>query len=163
MVKLKKMSIAEQLGNILREQKLSIAVAESCTGGLICKLITDVAGSSEYFDRGFITYSNKSKIETLGVPAEVIHKHGAVSNECAEAMARQVKKLTGCGVCLSTTGIAGPGGGTVEKPVGLVYAGFYIMDNLTVKRLLLKGTREQIREQTADYCLQFVINKLTGS
>lgn len=105
----------------LVEKKLTIAVAESCTGGLIANRLTDVSGSSAYFERGLVTYSNEAKIQMLGVPADVIEKYGAVSEETARLMAEGVRKLSGCALGLASTGIAGPTGGTKEKPVGTVY------------------------------------------
>jgi nicotinamide-nucleotide amidase len=106
---------------MLKEKKLTIAVAESCTGGLITNRLTDVSGSSDYLERGLVTYSNKAKISMLGVPAEIIEKHGAVSEETARLMAEGVRKLAGTDLGLSSTGIAGPTGGSKEKPVGTVY------------------------------------------
>lgn len=105
----------------MTEKKLTIAVAESCTGGLIADRLTDVSGSSVYFERGLVTYSNEAKIQLLGVPADILEKHGAVSEETARAMAEGVRKLAGTNLGLSSTGIAGPTGGTKEKPVGTVY------------------------------------------
>ena len=105
----------------LTEKKLTIAVAESCTGGLITNRLTDVSGSSDYLERGLVTYSNAAKISMLGVPAEIIEKHGAVSEETARLMAEGVRKLAGTDLGLSSTGIAGPTGGSKEKPVGTVY------------------------------------------
>jgi nicotinamide-nucleotide amidase len=105
----------------LREKGWKIATAESCTGGLVAAAITDVAGSSDVFDRGFVTYSNAAKIEMLGVPAELIAKHGAVSAEVAQAMADGALNHSNADLAIAITGIAGPSGGTAEKPVGLVY------------------------------------------
>jgi PncC family amidohydrolase len=154
------MKIAERFGKLLREKKLTVAVAESCTGGLICKMITDVAGSSDYFDGGFITYSNAAKINILGVDHKIIETYGAVSAECAGAMARKIKDHTGCGICISITGIAGPGGGTSDKPVGLVYAGFIIKNRLIIKKMFFKGSRIEMRKQTAHFCLGFAAESL---
>jgi nicotinamide-nucleotide amidase len=105
----------------LREKGWKIATAESCTGGLVAAAITDVAGSSDVFDRGFVTYSNAAKTEMLGVPAELIAKHGAVSVEVAQAMADGALNHSNADLAIAITGIAGPSGGTAEKPVGLVY------------------------------------------
>ncbi|MGD8628704.1 MAG: CinA family nicotinamide mononucleotide deamidase-related protein, partial [bacterium] len=110
-------------GRMLIESGLTIAVAESCTGGLIGHLLTEVPGISAVLDRAVVSYSNQAKIDTLGVPAALIEKHGAVSAEVAEAMALGVRERAGTDLGLSTTGIAGPGGGSEEKPVGLVYFG----------------------------------------
>ncbi|MCX5849426.1 MAG: competence/damage-inducible protein A [Deltaproteobacteria bacterium] len=114
-------TLEEVIASLLTENKLTIAVAESCTGGLITNRLTDVSGSSDYLERGLVTYSNKAKISMLGVPAEIIEKHGAVSEETARLMAEGVRKLAGTDLGLSSTGIAGPTGGSKEKPVGTVY------------------------------------------
>ena len=116
-------TMEEVVGRLLDGRKLTVAVAESCTGGLIGHRLTQVPGSSAYVDRGAICYSNRSKSEMLGVPAELIAKHGAVSPEVAAAMARGIRERAGVSVGLSVTGIAGPGGATGTKPVGLVYIG----------------------------------------
>jgi nicotinamide-nucleotide amidase len=114
-------TLEEVIAGLLTEKNLTIAVAESCTGGLITNRLTDVSGSSVYLERGLITYSNTAKISMLGVPAEVIEKHGAVSEETARLMAEGVRKIAGTDLGLSSTGIAGPTGDTKEKPVGTVY------------------------------------------
>ncbi|HOW56849.1 MAG TPA: competence/damage-inducible protein A [Smithellaceae bacterium] len=114
-------NLEEIVGRLLKEKKLTLAVAESCTGGLISSRITDVAGSSDYFNRAVVSYSNAAKTEILGVPAHVIEKHGAVSEETARLMAEGVRKISGTDIGLATTGIAGPTGGSAEKPVGTVY------------------------------------------
>lgn len=114
-------TLEEIVAALLIEKKMTISVAESCTGGLITNRLTDVPGSSDYLERGLITYSNKAKIEMLGVPAEIIAKHGAVSEETARLMAEGVRKIAGTDLGLSSTGIAGPTGGSKEKPVGTVY------------------------------------------
>ncbi|MFZ3158475.1 MAG: nicotinamide-nucleotide amidohydrolase family protein, partial [Smithella sp.] len=114
-------TLEEVIAGLLTAKKLTIAVAESCTGGLITSRLTDVSGSSDYLERGLVTYSNAAKISMLGVPAEIIEKHGAVSEETARRMAEGVRKLAGTDLGLSSTGIAGPTGGSKEKPVGTVY------------------------------------------
>ena len=106
-----------------RERSIVLATAESCTGGLIAALITEVSGASAAFDRGFVTYSNEAKSELLGIPASLITQHGAVSAAVAGAMASGVLDKSGASLAVSVTGVAGPGGGTAEKPVGLVYFG----------------------------------------
>ncbi|HSN04708.1 MAG TPA: competence/damage-inducible protein A, partial [Nitrospira sp.] len=116
-------TMEEVVGRLLAERKLTVAVAESCTGGLIGHRLTQVPGSSAYVDRGAICYSNQSKSDMLGVPAELIAKHGAVSREVAASMAKGIRERAGVSVGLSVTGIAGPGGATETKPVGLVYVG----------------------------------------
>ncbi len=114
-------TLEEIVAGLLKEKKLTIAVAESCTGGLITSRLTDIAGSSEYLERAAVTYSNAAKISLLGVPAQIIEKHGAVSEETAKLMAEGVRKLAGTDLGLASTGIAGPTGGSTEKPVGTVY------------------------------------------
>lgn len=114
-------TLEEIIGASLTEKKLTIAVAESCTGGLIANRLSDVPGSSAYFERGYVTYSNKAKTALLGIPAEIIEKHGAVSEETARRMAEGALRFAGCDLGLASTGIAGPAGGSKEKPVGTVY------------------------------------------
>ncbi len=116
-------SLPEVVGRILRDNNMKIAVAESCTGGLIASMITDVPGSSEYFTRGYVAYSNKSKMELLAVGEEILKSYGAVSAETAMAMARGVRMGGDASIGIGVTGIAGPGGGTPDKPVGTVYIG----------------------------------------
>ncbi len=154
-------SLEEAVGRLLREKKLKIAVSESCTGGIIAGKITDVAGSSDYFERGVVTYSNRAKTELLGVPAELIEKHGAVSEEVASAMAENVKKISGADIGLSVTGIAGPAGGTPEKPVGTVFVAISYGGETTVKKLFFPGERNIVRERTANAALNFIRKTLT--
>ncbi len=106
---------------LCRERGLTLTTAESCTGGLVAAAITDIPGSSDVFDRGFVTYSNDAKMALLGVSADILAKHGAVSAECAKAMAEGALNSAGTSLAISITGIAGPGGGSPEKPVGLVF------------------------------------------
>lgn len=114
-------SLEEVIASLLRKKKLTIAIAESCTGGLITNRLTNVSGSSDYLERGLVTYSNAAKIGMLKVPAKIIEKHGAVSEETARRMAEGVRKIAGTDLGLSSTGIAGPAGGSEEKPVGTIY------------------------------------------
>jgi nicotinamide-nucleotide amidase len=114
-------TLEEIVAILLIERKMTLAVAESCTGGLIATRLTDVAGSSAFFERGIVTYSNAAKIKLLGVPADVIEKYGAVSEETARFMAEGVRKLSGTDLGLSSTGVAGPTGGSLDKPVGTIY------------------------------------------
>ena len=108
--------------NLLKKQKITVATAESCTGGLIAHTLTNISGSSEYFDRGIISYSNKSKMELLDVSEDLLIKHGAVSPEVVKEMAENIRTKSKVDIGIATTGIAGPTGGTKEKPVGLVYS-----------------------------------------
>jgi nicotinamide-nucleotide amidase len=132
-----------------RERGWKIATAESCTGGLIAGTLTAIAGSSDVYDRGWVTYSNEAKREQLGVPAMVLDARGAVSGEVAEAMAKGALHRSQAHVAVSVTGIAGPGGGSAEKPVGLVYIGLARKDGWSqVERCLFDGDRDSIRSQT---------------
>ncbi len=117
------LSLAEETGALLREKNWFLATAESCTGGLIGHLITSISGSSDYFEGGVISYSNRIKAELLGIQEEVLAEHGAVSEPVAAAMARGARELLGADIAVSVTGIAGPTGGTPEKPVGTTYIG----------------------------------------
>lgn len=136
--------------NLLKENRLVLATAESCTGGLLAGKITDIPGSSEVFERGYVTYSNRAKAEDLGVSWDTLNKYGAVSRETAVEMVTGLKNKTGASAGVAITGIAGPGGGTEEKPVGLVYVAAYVNDNIVCKKLQLSGNRERIRN---DSCL----------
>ncbi len=143
-------TLQEKVVALLKEKGLRLATAESCTGGLISKKITEVSGSSEVFDCGVCSYANFIKHKVLGVKEEILQTKGAVSEECAMAMAKGVTKLANADIGVSTTGIAGPTGGTETKPVGLVYVGVYTKDkNYAVKTLLNengKNNRKTVRE-----------------
>ena len=132
-----------------RDLGWKIATAESCTGGLIAGTLTAIAGSSDVYDRGWVTYSNEAKREQLGVSSMVLDARGAVSGEVAEAMAKGALHRSQADVAVSVTGIAGPGGGSAEKPVGLVYIGLARKDGWSqVERCLFDGDRDSIRSQT---------------
>ena len=151
-------SIEEVVVALLKEKKLTIATAESCTGGYISKRLTDIPGASEVFLGGLVTYSNESKINLLGVNAETIEKHGAVSRETACEMASKVAEKMGADIGVGITGIAGPGGGSEEKPVGLVYAGVCFKGETEVFELPRRknSTRERIRLSAASSALDLV-------
>ena len=138
----------EVVGELLLSSNTTIAFAESCTGGLASAKITDMPGISAVFDRGIVTYSNQAKRENLGVKAETLEKYGAVSRETAMEMAEGIRKVANTKLGLSITGIAGPGGGTEEKPVGLVYVALADGENCECKELKLWGNRERIRNVT---------------
>lgn len=142
---------AERLISDLRMRGFKLATAESCTGGLIAALFTDIAGASDVFERGFVTYSNAAKVGQLGVDFEMLLRHGAVSAETAEAMAAGALRCSAADIAVSVTGIAGPSGGTAEKPVGLVYLGL-AMRGRSVRtrelRLDPNQSRSAIREKT---------------
>ena len=138
----------ENLVKVLIEKNLKIATAESCTGGLLAKKITDISGSSRIFEMGLVAYANRIKENILGVPAEILATKGAVSSETAEAMAKGIVKVANSDIGVGITGIAGPTGGTAEKPVGLVYFSVFYNDSLVTRELRLNGNRDEIREQT---------------
>jgi len=148
------------VGGLLRNAGLTVAVAESCTGGLLGKRFTDVPGSSRYFLGGVIAYDNRAKTGLLGVPATLLAEKGAVSEEVAAAMAEGACRALGSDCGLSTTGVAGPDGGTEEKPVGLVYLGCVAGGTTTVERLRLFGERDQIRERAAFAALDLLRRRL---
>ncbi len=143
----------------LRALHITVATAESCTGGLLASLLTDVSGSSEYFDRGLVTYSNKAKQDLLGVPTQLLQTHGAVSEETARAMAQGVRERSHVDYGIATTGIAGPTGGTPAKPVGLVYIAIATPQTLVVRRFLFKGDRLQNKASTCTEALR-LLNEL---
>jgi len=127
----------KKLAKILKSKKLKIATAESCTGGLLASRLTDIDGSSLYLDESHVTYANAAKHKYLGVSDEILDNFGAVSEECAQAMAEGLFKLSNCNISVCTTGIAGPAGGSKEKPVGLVYVSVKYNDITTVKKFIL--------------------------
>lgn len=153
-------TLAEVVGAKLRERKATLAVAESCTGGLIGKLLTDAAGSSDYFRCGWVTYSNEAKVRELGVDKGLIEKHGAVSEEVACAMAEGAREKGGTDFAIGVTGIAGPGGGTDQKPVGLVYIAVDGLGRLDVRRYIFSHSRGHIRYRTALAALNILRLKL---
>ena len=142
------MSLPETVVTKLLGKKLTISTAESCTGGLIAKTITDYSGVSEIFSEGYVTYSNNAKMKNLGVLEKTLSSHGAVSEETAREMADGVRERSGADIGVSVTGIAGPGGGTKEKPVGLVYAAVSYGGKTVTKKLMLNGDREKVRYLT---------------
>ena len=146
----------------LRGKALTLGVAESCTGGLVASRITDVAGCSDVFRGGVVAYANAVKESALGVSGETLRELGAVSEQTAREMASGVRVRLGCDVGISTTGIAGPSGGTPDKPVGLVYVACSYRDTVTVDRLTLSGTREHIRHLSANRVLKMVLEAVRG-
>ena len=155
-------SLVEELSLLLAQKNMRLVTAESCTGGMIAAAMTDRSGSSSIFERGYITYSNESKIEELGVKSETIESHGAVSEETAREMAQGALKHSHADIALSVTGIAGPNGGTREKPVGLVYIGIALQNQQphAVKNLF-DGDRTTIRQATVEKALELLIEKLS--
>ena len=147
-----------RVAGLLRGSGCTLAVAESCSGGLLAKRLTDIPGSSEYFLLGVVTYANSAKEKVLNVPKELIDQHGAVSSEVALAMAAGVRTLSGSHIAIATTGIAGPAGGTPEKPVGTVYIAIVSPSGSEAVRYCFAGSRETIREATAEASLQLLLN-----
>jgi nicotinamide-nucleotide amidase len=138
--------LAIRVSNRLRDERLMLVTAESCTGGMVATAITDISGSSGWFERGFVTYSNQAKSEMIGVPADLIEKHGAVSEGALRNSRAQVS--------LSITGVAGPGGGSETKPVGTVSFGWSNRLHTAVETVVFKGDREKIRTQAAAHALR---------
>jgi nicotinamide-nucleotide amidase len=152
-------SLEEVIGELLRKRRATLAVAESCTGGLLGERITSVPGSSDYFLGGFITYANRMKMDWLGVPEQIIEEHGAVSSEAAEAMARGARRRAGTTYALSTTGVAGPDGGTVKSPVGTVYVGLADAGGCSVTHRQFIGDRARIRQFSTQMALDILRRK----
>jgi nicotinamide-nucleotide amidase len=152
--------LAARVGRALQARGLLLATAESCTGGGVGQAITEIAGSSEWFDCGFITYSNASKAELLDVPAATLAQFGAVSEEVAGAMAEGALANSNAHVTLSTTGIAGPGGAVPGKPVGTVCFGWAMEHHTFTERLVFQGDRHAVREQTVAHALQGLLRFL---
>ncbi len=148
----------EKIGKILREKCLRISTTESCTGGLLSSKLTDISGSSEYIHLNLVTYSNEAKHKMLGVRTETLEKYGAVSEECSYEMASGLYKLTGADICVSTTGIAGPTGGSKEKPVGLMYSTIYTPNKSQTFKVLLppQTPRKEMKEEFAKAVLEKV-------
>jgi nicotinamide-nucleotide amidase len=150
----------EVVGNLLSDNGKTLAVAESCTGGLISQRLTDIPGSSQYFIEGAVTYANEAKIRALGVPAGLFAEHGAVSAEVAEAMAVGIREKADTDFGISVTGIAGPDGGTEEKPVGLVFIGYSGADGSKAYRFVFPGDRYLIRWRSSQAALDILRRKL---
>jgi len=148
---------------LLKKQTKTISFAESCTGGLIASTIVNVSGSSSVFEESFVTYSNEAKMKYLSVPKIVFDQFGAVSNECAHEMVKGLHKETKADVCLSATGIAGPTGGTEEKPVGLVHFGLYHNGEIKTYKRVFNGNRKMIRNRAMIYGLNAIRMELLKS
>ena len=149
-------TLEEVVGKTLKENGKTLSVAESCTGGLVAAKITNISGSSDYFERGVVSYSNQSKIEILGVPQDLLEKYGTVSPEVALAMAKGIREISKTDLGLSVTGIAGPTGGTKEKPVGLIYIGLADAQNSWVEKFLFGQDRMINRERASQAALNMV-------
>jgi nicotinamide-nucleotide amidase len=155
--------LAEHILQAARQAGVKIATAESCTGGLIAGALTEIAGSSDVVDRGFVTYSNQAKCDLLGVSVEMLIAHGAVSEPVARAMAEGALAHSGADVAVSVTGIAGPGGGTATKPVGLVHLACARKDHETLhERRIFTGDRGAVRMSTVKAALKLIERSLTA-
>jgi len=158
---------AKTLAQLLLAKDWKLALAESCTGGLVCATLTELSGSSEWFERGYITYSNQAKTECLGVPTALIKAHGAVSEPVAKAMAEGAQINAGVDLAISITGIAGPNGGTKDKPVGTVCFGWAIRNAAgetvtTCQTKLFVGERQAIRQQATEHALAGLLQLLNN-
>lgn len=153
------MKNVEKLANLLREKGLTLSTAESCTGGGLGALLTSLSGSSAYYAGGVVTYSDQSKERVLGVALSIIQEFGAVSSECAEAMVAGCRKLFNTSYAVSITGIAGPDGGTVDKPVGTVFIGVSGPNGDKITKHRFNGSREEIRRQSVESALSRLIDE----
>ena len=152
--------LSKKLVYELTKRNLKISSSESCTGGMFAKMITDVAGSSAVLDEAYITYANKAKEKILGVRHETLERYGAVSSHTASEMVSGLKRVSGADICVCFTGIAGPGGGTPEKPVGLVYVGLIINDEKEILKLNLEGVRDSVRCSACNTVIEHILKKL---
>ena len=153
-------ALATELGLLLKQKHWMLATTESCTGGGVAEAITEIAGSSAWFDCGFVTYSNEAKMRLLQVPQSTLTAYGAVSDETAAAMCKGAIANSQATVALSTTGIAGPDGGVPGKPVGTVYFGWAIGDQVTTQRMQFSGDREAVRAQSVVHALSGLLQQL---
>lgn len=151
-----------QIGHLLRAAGLSLAAAESCTGGLLADRITNVAGSSDYFMGGIVSYANAVKIQPLGVSPATLERHGAVSRETALEMAQGARRLFETGLAVSVTGIAGPGGGTPDKPVGTTWIALAARDGAWARVFRWQGSRVENKAASAEAALQLLVEYLQG-
>ena len=153
------MNLNQKLVSLLRKKNLKLAIAESCTGGMLSSAITSVSGSSKVFTMGLVTYSNQAKLSILRIPQKIIKKYGAVSIQCCLAMVNNLNKISKSNVCISITGIAGPKGGSYLKPVGLVYIGIKVGKEVVVNRYnFKKKDRKFIQRQTVKKAQNLLLN-----
>ena len=151
--------LAQKLVKLLSKKKLKVSFAESCTGGLLSNTITSISGSSKVFTLGLVTYSNQSKINTLKIPKKIIIKHGAVSYETCLSMVKNLNKISKTNISLSITGVAGPKGGTKQKPVGLVFIGIKKGNKILIKKHLFKNKkRVSIQKSTVNKALNLILS-----
>ena len=153
------MNISRKIILLLKKKRMKLAITESCTGGMLSSAITSVSGSSEVFTMGLVTYSNKAKTSMLKIPQKVISKYGAVSAQCCLAMVNNLSKISKSKICVSITGIAGPKGGSKQKPVGLVYIGIKIGNKVAINKYNFKNKgRIFIQKQSVKRSLNLLIN-----
>tara|TARA_B100000700_G_C14586312_1_gene642579 strand:+ start:114 stop:587 length:474 start_codon:yes stop_codon:yes gene_type:complete len=153
--------ISQKIVRLLKKKKIKIAFAESCTGGMLSSTITSIRGSSKVFTMGLVTYSNQSKNSILKVPKQIIKKYGAVSIQCCLSMVNNLSKISESNIAVSTTGIAGPSGGTRQKPVGLVYIGLKKSNKVKVNKYLFKNKgRSYIQKATVKKSLELILSAL---
>jgi len=156
------LALAGEVAALLADKKITVAVAESCTGGALCQALTDIPGSSAWFDRGFITYSNQAKVDMLGVSSTLLDQYGAVSFETARAMVEGVHGHSNAELAIAITGIAGPEGGTAEKPVGTVFFGIGQKGQaVKIDKRRFKGDREEVRARSVEFVLKALLKTLT--
>ena len=155
-------NLSQQLGQALLQNNATVTTAESCTGGGVASAITDVAGSSQWFGRGFITYANQAKHDMLNVPETVLSKQGAVSEAVVRAMVQGAAQLAGADYAVAISGIAGPGGGTEDKPVGTVWFAWLSPQGISSQVQILTGDRTAVREQAVKISLQKLLHMVTG-
>jgi nicotinamide-nucleotide amidase len=153
--------LVNKVSDELKKYQVTIATAESCTGGLLAHMLTNVSGSSEYFDRGVISYSNTAKMELLGIPAQLLKNYGAVSKQVAAAMAKAIQQRSQVDIGIAITGIAGPTGGTKDKPVGLVFISVSTKDTVVVKEFLFSGDRLANKDSTCTAALELLLETLS--
>ena len=153
--------LAKKIVTILKRKKLKLSVAESCTGGMLSSTITSISGASKVFTMGLVTYSNQAKNNILKVPKKIIKKHGAVSPQCCSFMVNNLSKISKSNICVSITGIAGPGGGTKKKPVGLVYIGIKKANKTSISMCIFKNKgRNYVRKATLSKSLRLILGSI---
>ena len=152
--------LVQKLAEELSQRGKKLTTAESCTGGLIAKTLTDLAGSSAWFDRGFVTYSNEAKTEMISVPASTIEQYGAVSEPVVNAMVTGALKHSAADYAIAVTGVAGPGGGSVEKPVGTVWIGIGSKHQVIARKYVFPGDRDAVRQATLETALEGLLSMI---
>lgn len=159
----KEYALEERVAALLRQRGYTITTAESCTGGLLAGRLVNAAGVSDVFSEGFITYSNEAKAKQIGVSQDTLAAYGAVSEQTAQEMAQGAAQAAGADVALATTGIAGPDGGTAQKPVGLVYIGCFIQGVTVVEQHIFAGDRTQVRNLSVEAALSLALRCIEGA